>query len=59
MEERGEEVYEGSQTLGEVFVVGQLVERPWSVLVYQKRHGVSLWWGERSLVTKLKVDASG
>ena len=57
MGEGGEEVYEGSQTLGEVFVVGQLVERPWSVFVYEKRHGVSLWWERKVSVTRLKVDA--
>jgi hypothetical protein len=44
VEESGERAYERSQTLREVFVVGQLVQRPWSVLVYEQRHGVTLWW---------------
>jgi hypothetical protein len=47
--------YKRSQTLREIFVVGQLVERPWSVLVYEKRHLV-LWWWKGGNLLKIEVD---
>jgi hypothetical protein len=48
-------MYKRSQTLREIFVVGQLVERPWSVLVYEKRHLV-LWWWQGGNLLKIEVD---
>ena len=57
--------YERAQTIGEVMMVGQLIEGPWTVFIYEERHVVWFWcseflgenWRDREWTTR-RVDVA-